>query len=273
MHIEMRDMRRDYHNVLRYVRTMGSEVTIRGMETREVLDATLVIKDPTDCLPVGVGRGINPRIAAMEALQLIAGESHPDLLVRAAPNFAQFRDGGSFHGAYGPRVAMQLPRVVQRLKDDPTTRQALITVWDPLHDLMVDGRHDYPCTVSLQFMIREGQLQLHTTMRSNDVWWGLAYDAFQFTQLQLVVAQAIGFDPGPYFHHAVSMHIYERDVAESRRVATNDSPAWVGRPIGMATARIDTAMHRASLLLAGTVPPECGWYGDTMSQLFDTMDA
>ena len=43
---------------------------------------------------------------------------------------------------------------------------------------------DIPCTLSLQFFLREAsdQLWLHTiaTMRSNDAWLGVPYDTFNF---------------------------------------------------------------------------------------------
>lgn len=214
------NLRTGYVDICQRVVTQGKSVRPRGLLTHELTDFTLEIMDPTDALPVGVGRKLNPSIAAAEALQLIAGVSRPDLMVDISANFAQFKDGDRFWGAYGERVRLdggedgedvhQAEIIVARLKKDPDSRQALMVLWRPELDL-IDGKHDYPCTVMLMFMIRRGRLQLHVTMRSNDVWWGLAYDAFQFTQLQLTVAHALGLPVGSYFHHAVSLHAYERD--------------------------------------------------------------
>lgn len=216
------NLRTGYVDVCRRVVAQGRVVRPRGLLTHELTDLILEVRDPTDALPVGVGRKLNPAIAAAEALQLIGGVSVPDLLPRISANFTQFMDGDRFWGAYGDRIRIlsatdrlehQAAIVVERLRRDPDSRQALIVLWRPEFDLAAQDKHDYPCTVMLMFTIRNGRLQLHVTMRSNDVWWGLAYDAFQFTQLQLTVAHALGIPPGPYFHHAVSMHAYERDFA------------------------------------------------------------
>lgn len=191
----------------------GERVAPRGQETREDLDVVMIVDKPWDALLSGIGRNLNTALASLEALQLIAGTSDPALMKKVAPNTGRFIDGGQFHGAYGPRTASQMSTAIDRLRKDPDTRQAIVSVWDPLHDLFIEGRKDYPCTIMMQFLIRNDRLVMHTTMRSNDLWWGLSYDMFMFTQLQLAVANALGIEPGPYHHHSISMHFYERDRA------------------------------------------------------------
>lgn len=216
--IHVTNMRDGYVRIVEHVRLWGEEVAPRGQPTLEVQGATIILEDPYDALPVGVGRKLNPSIAAAEAAQLIGGVSYPDLMVRITRNFDRFRDDGTFHGAYGPRVRAQLPAVVQRLKLDPHTRQAIVVLWDPVRDTFTEGLSDYPCTISLQYFIRDGRLEAHTHMRSNDVWWGLAYDAFQFTQLQITVANVLGIEAGRYYHHANSLHFYLRDTAAAQEL-------------------------------------------------------
>lgn len=208
--IHVGDMRHGYIDICRMVMSQGAVVKPRGMETRELLDVVIVLDEPRDALPLGINRKPNKAIAVVEALQLIGGIQTPELVCRIQPNFKQFLDGEAFHGSYGPRLRNQLPHTVQKLLDDRDTRQAVMTIWDPAFDNGSTVK-DLPCTTMLQFLIRDGRLILHTTMRSNDVWWGLAYDAFQFTQLQLAVANFMGIPAGPYHHHAVSLHAYERD--------------------------------------------------------------
>jgi thymidylate synthase len=217
------NLRTGYVDICRAVLKRGSLTSPRGQLTRELLDVTIEVMNPADCLPIGVGRKLNSAIAAAEALQLIGGVSLPELMVRISPNFEKFIDDRKFWGGYGDRVRLdpggesydvhQAEVVVNRLTADKDSRQAVIALWRPELDLNWEGKHDYPCTLSLMFTVRNGHLQLHTTMRSNDVWWGLAYDAFQFTQLQLTVAHALGVPVGSYVHHAISLHAYERDWA------------------------------------------------------------
>jgi thymidylate synthase len=211
-HVER--LRDSYEQIARDVAEHGDRTSPRGQTTYEIQGALIILENPAESLPVGINRGLNLGIAAVEALQLIGGVSYPELMCRVSDNMSQFRDDGTFHGAYGPRLRSQIPSIVERLKRDFRTRQAIATIWDPLHDLMVHDSKDYPCTLSLHFMVRHSQVHMHTHMRSNDVWWGLPYDIFQFTQLQYTIANQMGVPPGHYFHHVNSLHVYERNLPD-----------------------------------------------------------
>jgi thymidylate synthase len=257
------DLQRGYTTIARDLLDFGQEVAPRGEPTREVLGATIILEDPRKSLPVGIGRKPNLAIAAAEALQLIGGVSYPELMVRITKNFDQFRDDGTYHGAYGPRVRAQLPRIVDRLATDPDTRQAVLTIWDPVRDCFTDGLRDYPCTIALQYMVRKGKLEAHTFMRSNDIWWGLAYDAFQFCQLQFTVAHALKLPVGRYYHHANSLHVYERDIPKVLELETtvHEDESW--RVNGMTTSDINRSMQIARDLLTGLGDPNRAsesWY-------------
>lgn len=233
MHIEVKDFRDGYVEVLREVWNHGAKVSPRGLKTKELLGVQIVLHKPWDALPQGIGRKLHSAIGAVEAAQLIAGEAHPDLMVKVSPSFAQFKDGGIFHGAYGPRVITQREHVVRKLQHDPYDRRALITIWDPQRDNQV-GLHDYPCTTVLQFMIRAHKLDMQVYMRSNDAWRGLAYDAFQFTQLQMSIARELRVKPGLYRHFVASLHIYETDYAAIEDLLAHggavDSPGSLSLP-------------------------------------------
>lgn len=208
---EMQTVRDGYIELVRAVRDRGHYVEPRGLGCYEVTGATLVVHEPLlDAMPTGLGRRLNPAIGVAEALQLVGGVSTPELLCRIAPNFADFLDGGAFYGAYGPRLLPQLDEVYRKLIDDPDTRQAVATIWRP-DDAFVATR-DLPCTTSMQFLLRDGTLELHVTMRSNDLWWGWSYDAFQFTRLQQAMADALDVAVGVYVHRVGSLHLYRRDV-------------------------------------------------------------
>jgi len=200
-----------YHEIVDFVLDQGSKVSPRGDPTIEVEDVTIAVRRPWYALPTGTGRQLNLAIGAVEALQLIAGTARPQLLKQVSPNFERLFEGERMYGMYGDRIGNQLNHVVHKLLHDPDTRQAVITLWRP--DLDNDpGHKDYPCTLGMQFRIRNGRLCMSTVMRSNDVILGLAYDVFQFTQLQLTIANLIDVDCGQYNHHVFSLHLYERDL-------------------------------------------------------------
>ena len=103
------------------------------------------------------------------------------------------------------------------LEKDKSTRQAVINIWreNPRSSL------DVPCTLSLQFFLREAsdELWLHTTatMRSNDVWLGTPYDTFNFSAISFYLCLLLNQREtkcklGKLTIQAGSRHLYETDA-------------------------------------------------------------
>lgn len=225
----MNDLVNDYVTLVERVRDSGHRtVRVRGQDTHELTAVTLIFPDITrPLLPIGVGRGVNTKLAALEALQLISGSYHHDLVVAAVPKFEDVLVdlGDPRYGAYGPRTVEQIANCVAILRADPLTRQAVVTIWRE-EDLTHVG--DKPCTVFFQFLVRPSTpglrtLELHVHMRSQDVWLGTPYDVFMFTQLQHTVARDLGFPVGQYVHHTTSLHVYERDLTAMNRLRRVDA--------------------------------------------------
>lgn len=222
----------EYPHVLRRVIQHGERRIPRGLPTIDLGFTSIVILNARGGMPLGLGRNLNPAIGAVEAAQLIAGFSNPDLTVRVAPQFKQYAETRNemgdhhpyFWGAYGERIKMQAYCAIKKLTNDPLTRQAVITLWEPWMD-NVEGKKDYPCTIALQFSLRDALLDMNVIMRSNDVWLGLPYDVFQFTQLQASMARALNTDIGTYRHTALSLHLYDRDRESAQALCDAYSPA------------------------------------------------
>ena len=201
----------DYPRLLKWLYDNGEVTRPRGFETREVFDVVMKL-DPHYAIVEGINRKLSTKLISMEGLQLISTTSYPQRTVDAAPEMGKYRDGGTFHGAYGIRIGMQLEAAMSRLRLDRDSRQAVITIWDPVFDAYREQQpKDVPCTSLLQFFIRNNKLVLHVTMRSNDVWWGTPHDWGQFSQLQLAMANTLEIEAGDYYHHAISFHLYEKD--------------------------------------------------------------
>ena len=202
-----------YLNLVRTVIKEGVKRAPRNEQTRDLGLTVVEILGPTRAYPVGVGRGLNRRIVAAEAVQLVGAFSDPDLL---GPSFEPYKEAdGRFWGAYGDRIRTQLVDVVRKLRHDHNTRQAVISLWDPQLD-NVPFKHDYPCTLVLTFSVDyAGRLDLDVVMRSQDVWLGSPYDWGQFSVMLMTVATLLDREVGTYRHTTLSTHIYERNVAEA----------------------------------------------------------
>jgi thymidylate synthase len=136
---------------------------------------------------------------------------------------------GTIHGAYGPRVfsangPSQFKTVINLLQEKPTTRKAVIQVFDA-DDLRGDYK-DVPCTCSVQFMVRADRLHMSVVMRSNDAYIGLPHDVFSFTMFQELTARTLGCELGTYCHYAGSFHIYEDQIDAAKQYIDE---GWQGR--------------------------------------------
>lgn len=229
MYIVSKDLAADYPGICQRVLEDGQRVAPRGKATKELLAFTLELTDPRKATVRGCNRGVVMAVGAAEALQLIGGFSDPAAMTAVSPTFGDFLDGGVFHAPYGPRIAPQVPQALRRLRNDPSTRQAYLAVWDPTQDLWTDRTRDYPCTTAIQLMIRRARLDMHVVMRANDAWRGFPYDVFQFTQLQLALAACLSVSPGTYYHHATSFHLYEENwAAAGGLTAAEQGPDYDG---------------------------------------------
>lgn len=232
----------------------GQVVAPRGESTWEIRHASFTILDAVNRgVPVGCGRKVGVKMQAIDGTGNLSGTSYPDVAIALAPVMDRFADtlptlhelnnrwgdgmaslrvhqranmppGGRFlQGAYGPRIGDQLLTVERQLRRDPSTRQAVVILWDPITDTDPSWA-DRPCTTSLQFMIRPHfrtgapSLEVFVEMRANDLWTGTCYDVWQFGQVQAALAHVLGVETGAYHHHATSLHIYERDLEKFKEV-------------------------------------------------------
>lgn len=217
-----------YHAMVFDVMELGAETSPRGMLTKEVVGETYVLNRANRNILVNKVRACNYQFMLAEWLWISLGRNDLTTIGPYNSQMAQFAEGGRFRGAYGPQFVEQVGYVVDKLKDDPHSRQAVMSFWRP----RPRDSKDIPCTLDLQFMMRgdpddagKKQLDLLVNMRSNDVWLGAPYDIFTFTMIQQQLADLLNANIGAYYHHVGSLHIYERHyekAAELRKTPVNE---------------------------------------------------
>jgi thymidylate synthase len=241
-----------YAAVCDAVHRCGRPASPRGLSTIEVLGAHLRLTDPRRRLvDLPPHRVLNPAFALAEALWILSG-SDEGWIFTFNRALEQYADDGRLHGAYGPRIRHwnreldQLARVRGLLTADPDSRQAVIQIYDPGRDTR--GFRDVPCTLNYRFFLRDGLLQMHTTMRSNDVWLGLPYDLFTATLLQEIMAGWLGVGLGAYHHRVDSLHLYTQHLDSareifSRPVTPSTRMAPLAAPSEAFTTFLNTVIH------------------------------
>lgn len=207
----------------------GQFIGSRDGACHELIGQSMVLLDPT--ANIAARRKISLAYAAAECLWYLSGTTDIALIKAYAPQYERFSDDGvTANGAYGGRLygsvmrqngkhaylsrLAQLEAVIQILQDKPDSRQAVLSLWQQfdLHRAAYDPSKDLPCTLSVQFILRQNTLNAIMTMRSNDLWLGLPYDVFCFTTIQRLVADQIGAELGWFKLDVGSLHIYQRNV-------------------------------------------------------------
>ena len=174
-------------NLVKDILERGSECRPRGLRCRELLGYQTKV-DMSRPIVTVAGRKLGYRFMAAEAWWILSGRNDVASISPYSRHIASFsNDGYHFDGAYGPRIVDQLRYVVDCLTSDPDSRQAVIEIWRP----NPRPSRDVPCTVSVQFLVRDGAIHCVDTMRSSDAWLGWPYDVFNFSMLSAYVALLI----------------------------------------------------------------------------------
>lgn len=226
----------EYATRVTAIRRFGQKVGPRGNPTLETLDSKLTLLDSRYNLLDVPARHLGFRYAVAEWLWVAFGRSDVASILQYNPQLQHFTDDGIwFTGAYGPHINGGWHRLVEKLRGDPATRQAVVQIPRPqrMHT------KDEPCTLSLQFINRNNLLHCIATMRSSDVWLGLPYDVFTFTMLQNSLSGELNLERGSFVLNAGSSHLYEHDLDRAATVVreingdlgtTIKTPDLPGRP-------------------------------------------
>lgn len=235
----------------------------REQSTREEIDSHVLNINSTWNLLDVPKRKLNFRFAVAEWLWMSMGLSDVETLAFYNSKMRAFSDDGErLTGAYGPHICAQLPRIIRQLERDWSTRQAVIEIPRPQDEHTKDN----PCSLSLQFLHRRGQLHCIATMRSSDLWLGVPYDTFTFTQIQSAIAGRLKTTRGFFSLHAGSSHLYERDVRSfevcySSPCGTLYSPALPGWPPGWFQ---ELLIHRSASYVPADAHPVWRMYADVL---------
>lgn len=215
-----------YPEIIRDVLENGKQTAPRGMPIKEITGYSFRLESMDKSVPLQKARKVNYKFAVIEGLLNILGEYPKDIVLMFNKNLGSFINPTTdqWNGAYAPRIVDQLSVVIEALRKDPDTRQAILSIYkadDTIRSVKPSPDSlDIPCTISLQFLIRDGKLNMITTMRSNDVLWGLTYDVNQFIMIAKAISCILGIPTGFYQHQAGSMHSYDEREDQLQAVLT-----------------------------------------------------
>ena len=195
--------------VSRAILDAGEPATWGPLATVELARLTLVVERPDPEDP------------------LIAELGDPDWLSWMEANFGDHADVAELGGArsYAARLydydgRDQVAWVVERLRADPTARDATITTFMPLTDWTY-----VPCVSMLDFWIPAGAVELVVYAHSLDFGKKAYGNLVELARLQHRVAAELEAPPGRLLIHVKSAHVYESERALMEQLTAKPRPA------------------------------------------------
>ena len=222
----MNEMARDLYEmgVERHTKTMQDRniVDDYNFYTKELTNVSFAITRPIDGLDEifilpeqgkykeWADSEFNERIDVKHINPGVAWMLRPDL-------WSEFllRNKGRFSYTYNERIRVQLERIVEILKIDIMTRQAILAIWNPIVDVPKIGIDRVPCSLYYHFMANGNndivELDMVYAMRSCDFINHMPNDVYLAIRLLEFVCDTIGANLGKFFMNVSSLHYYKKD--------------------------------------------------------------
>lgn len=196
------------------IKIHGREENSRNGPVLRIPEPVLTrVKNPMERVLFFGERDANPIFHLLEAIWMLAGRRDVAFPQLFNSKIGQYSDDGEvFNAAYGYRLRHhfgqdQLCGVIEKLKKDSETRQAVLQLWDAA-DLNKDTL-DRACNTQLVLDIVDGKLNMTTFNRSNDFWYGAAgANIVHFTVIMEFIAGAVGVGMGEYRSFTTNLHLY-----------------------------------------------------------------
>lgn len=215
-------------NVINYISDEGYESQPRDLKVKEAVLTNFVI-DPREPIANFPQRKFNWKYLAGELAWYLKQDRDVDYIGAFSNFWSHITNPNSneINSNYGSLVfnAKQFGWVVDSLVADKNSRQAIMFFNQP--KFQFKENKDFVCTMYANFFIRNNALHMKIQMRSNDIFYGLTFDAPFFSFLQQSVYLKLketypDLELGYYYHYADNLHFYERhfDLANQIKLET-----------------------------------------------------
>lgn len=199
-----------------------------GFSTKALPGVTYEI-DAAKGFPLLTVRKMFPKFFVAETVWFLAGHKHAGFLQKFTKGWDSFlEEDGTVETAYGYRWRHhfgrdQLVDLVEHLREEPTSRQGVVVMWDPADDgLRARKKKNVPCPFCWTANIIGNKLNIHLIIRSNDMVLGNPNDTADFALLQAILAQELGVGVGKLTVSISHAHIYENQYEQVEDMLSRD---------------------------------------------------
>lgn len=224
--------------------SVGSHFGKSPRATKEILALKFSLEDPRNRVLFSSLRPFDLGYAIANVIWTVAGRDDAESISFYNALGSRFSDDGiKIPSAMGPRAfskgaGNQWEHAADQLRDDPSTRRAVVQVLTA-SDLLEPTR-DCSCVESIQFFVRDEYLHCLVVMRSQSALMVLPYDLFLFTMLHEAMAVKIGMKLGTFYHFSGSLHYYEDEFETVESVIRSGIPQKTRPMIPMQSSNQDT---------------------------------
>ena len=210
-------------NIINHIDDEGQESQPRDLKVKESILSSFVI-NPTQPIADFKNRKFNWKYLAGEFAWYLNQDRDVDFIGNFSKFWSKLTNPGTneINSNYGSLVfnKEQFGWVIDALVEDKNSRQAIMFFNQP--KFQFKENKDFVCTMYANFFIRNNKLNMKIQMRSNDIFYGLTFDAPFFSFLQQSIFLKLketypDLEIGAYYHFADNLHFYERhfELAES----------------------------------------------------------
>lgn len=220
----------DFQNIILDITDNGQLSQPRDLQVKELTVSTYKF-DPTKTIANFNSRSFNWKYFAGELVWYL----NKDRNIQYISNFSNFwsnitnpytKEINSNYGSllFGDQLNWALNSLIQ----DKNSRQAIAFLNQP--KFQFPSNKDFVCTMYLNFFIRDNKLNMKVQMRSNDIFYGLTFDApfFSFVHQHMrlwLLEKYPDLELGTYYHCADNIHFYERHFELAENILTETEPA------------------------------------------------
>lgn len=236
-----------YNDLLKLVFLYGEKRTDRtGTGTRSLFGMSHTFNLHEGRIPVIGSKKVLWEKALLELSWMLRGETNIAGLGKAANIWKPWADeNGNLGPVYGaqwrnfgrealraegqysltpPNGIDQIQYVVSELRQNPDSRRAFISSWNPLE---LEEMALPPCPVSYQFSLRGenyDELHLHVYQRSADLFLGVPFDLVNFGALAHIIAHALGVKASYLMVSYGDVHIYDNHKDQVAQMLREGAP-------------------------------------------------
>jgi thymidylate synthase len=220
----MKTFSHKFKQIISDIKIHGEVSKPRDLEVTELLYAGYQI-NPKEPFANFTSREFNWKYFAGELAWYLNKDTNIDYINKFSGFWKNITNPGTneINSNYGSLLfGEQLQWVLDSLKADKYTRQAIAFLNQPKYQF--EGNKDFVCTMYLNFSIRHDTLDMKVQMRSNDIFYGLTFDApfFAFVHQHVYLWLKSTYpelELGTYHHCADNIHFYERHFELAEEIA------------------------------------------------------